>query len=102
MTMRIEWADIADAARKTSEELAGKDWVTAGIKARVLLADLADEIDRLRAVERERDVHKTLLVDVGWNLCKLNLDTARLMLGDTTICPDIRRIEAATGHRFDY
>jgi hypothetical protein len=46
---RIEWADMTKAARETSEALAGKGWVTASLQARVLLADLADEIDRLRA-----------------------------------------------------
>lgn len=51
--MRVEWGDIVAAARLTSEELNGKDWVNASIRARVLLADLADEVERLRAeVER--------------------------------------------------
>jgi hypothetical protein len=45
---RVQWSDIAAAARETSEALNGKDWVNAGIKARVLLADLADEIDRAK------------------------------------------------------
>jgi hypothetical protein len=49
---RIEWSDIARAARETSEALGGSDWAGASIKARVLLDDLADEVDRLTA---ERD-----------------------------------------------
>jgi hypothetical protein len=53
--MRVQWSDIAEAARRVSEELNGSNWVTAGIEARVLLADLADEIERLRLVEQERD-----------------------------------------------
>jgi hypothetical protein len=47
--MRVEWADIVSAARETSEALVGKGWVSAGIKARVLLADLADEVEQLKA-----------------------------------------------------
>lgn len=54
---RIEWSDISKAARDTSEALVGKDWTRASIQARVLLADLADEIDRIRA---ERDRLKTV------------------------------------------
>ena len=50
---RIDWEDIVQAARQTSEDLAGSGWVKAGIKARVLLADLADEMERLRTAERD-------------------------------------------------
>jgi hypothetical protein len=46
---RIQWSDITKAARETSEALNGEDWVGASIKARVLLADLADEVARLTA-----------------------------------------------------
>lgn len=47
--MRIEWSDIANAARETADALNGKDWINATFKARNLLYDLADEIERLKA-----------------------------------------------------
>jgi hypothetical protein len=47
--MRVQWSDIAKAARETSEALNGKEWVNASIKARILLADMADEVERLTA-----------------------------------------------------
>lgn len=50
---RIEWNNISQAARQTSEDLVGKDWVQASIKARILLADLADVHDILVAALRE-------------------------------------------------
>lgn len=46
--MRVLWKDIVGAARETSEALVGKEWVEASLKARTLLADLADEVERLR------------------------------------------------------
>jgi hypothetical protein len=62
---RIQWSDIARAARETSEALGGGDWVGASIKARVLLADLADEVERL-AAERDAKMSRPgeLLMDV--------------------------------------
>lgn len=48
--MRIKWADIVASARRTSEDLAGGDWVKATFTARTLLADLADEIEGHRRV----------------------------------------------------
>jgi hypothetical protein len=41
--------DLPAVARETSDALAGEAWVGAGIRARFLLVELADEVERLGA-----------------------------------------------------
>jgi hypothetical protein len=89
---RVQWADISAAARRTSEDLVGKDWVQAGIKARVLLADLADELDRLKVERNEwREACYGFLSamsptdpDGRWGRLERAEETARVVVNKTT------------------
>jgi hypothetical protein len=87
MSTRVEWSDIVSAARQTSEELAGKDWVSATFKARTLLADLADVLER---TEQERD---DLLA-----ACRDVLDLWRFFQEDDG---SVNPLDYFTGHEFE-
>jgi hypothetical protein len=79
---RIKWSDIVKAARETAEALNGKDWVNAGIKARHILFDLADEHERLQAAIRKHRDQK------GDNRCWMDDQDLYAALGAESIHAD--------------